>query len=96
MYKLSLMKKLVKYIGGQDKWSRKVCPLELNKVYTVEESCKGKFGGIWKEAFYLKETQSMMKDLVFLRSLFVDVTPKKIDVSDIRKHTHFEILNFLN
>lgn len=88
---------LVKYIGGQDKFSKKFWPLNPEEVYTVKELCEANFttksGKEWRKAVKLAE----MKVIAFDRTMFVEVkAPVEIDLKDVYNDTHYSILNNLN
>ncbi len=86
---------LVKYIGGQDKFSKKVCPLKKDEIYTVKSTCQGKFGNKWKKAIFLEEV--LNDKMAFDISLFVEVqSPMTIDLNEIFQSQKYSILDYLN
>lgn len=88
---------LVKYIGGQDKSSKRFYPLNPNELYTVKELCEANFntkkGKEWKKAVKLSE----ITEVAFDRTMFVEVkAPVEVDLKDIYNDTHYCILRNLN
>lgn len=81
----------VKYIGGQDRTSKKHCPLNSNKIYRVKELCEAKFKKEWRKAVKLSD----FEEIAFDRDMFVEVTTK-IDLSEIYNKTNYSILKNLN
>lgn len=84
---------LVRYIGGQSKFSKKANPLKLNEIYTVHQVCEGNFNGKWKKAVFLKEIAN--KKMCFLETLFVEIEPG-FDLTEIIKLAKQDILKNLN
>lgn len=88
---------LVKYIGGQDKASKKFWPLKSDKVYTIKELCEANFttktGKEWRKAVKLSE----IKEIAFDRTMFVEVkAPVEVDLKDVYNDTNYFILKNLN